>query len=87
MWREQRLDDLERYCMSDVDLLAQLITQSASIAIPFLDARVPLSVSQLLFPLEFQPTVDALGSAGVTRTEEETKETVHDAKNSNRQTD
>lgn len=87
MWREQRFEDLERYCMRDVDLLAQLITNSSSIAIPFLDARVPLSISQLLFPLEFQPTVDALAGAGVTRTQEETKETAHDAKNRNRQTD
>lgn len=55
MWREKRFQTLEAYCMSDVELLAKLVTQSSSIALPGLEARVPLSISQLLFPLDFEP--------------------------------
>lgn len=52
MWEAGHHDDLERYCMSDVELLTRLITNAPSVALPMLYARVPLSISKILFPDE-----------------------------------
>ena len=53
MWESNRLEDLESYCMSDVDLLAKLITKAPTVKIPMMNAQIPLSISELLFPREF----------------------------------
>tara|TARA_B100000767_G_C19610255_1_gene469540 strand:+ start:201 stop:833 length:633 start_codon:yes stop_codon:yes gene_type:complete len=53
MWKAGRYEDLAKYCMSDVELLAHLITKASSVALPMLCARVPLSISRILFPDEF----------------------------------
>ena len=53
MWASNRLEDLESYCMSDVELLAKLITKAPAVALPMMNARVPLSISQILFPNDF----------------------------------
>ena len=50
MWREERLEELESYCMNDVLLLAQLVTYSPSIVVPGLLGRLALSTSIVFFP-------------------------------------
>ena len=60
MWASNRLEDLESYCMSDVELLAKLITKAPTVKLPMMNARVPLSISQIIFPNDFM-------SAGVLR--------------------
>ena len=48
MWAEGRYEELEAYCMSDVELLAKLITKADSVKIPLMHARIPLSISTAL---------------------------------------
>ena len=53
MWKEQRYEELEAYCASDVELLAQLITTKDSIAVPGVPGRLPLRIQELIFPANF----------------------------------
>ena len=53
MWDSSRFEDLESYCMSDVELLAKLITKAPAVTLPMMTAQIPLSISELLFPSEF----------------------------------
>lgn len=50
MWKEGRYEELESYCMSDVELLAELVTKADSVKIPLMHARIPLSISTALSP-------------------------------------
>ena len=54
MWKEQRYEELEAYCASDVELLAQLITKTDSIAVPGIFGRLPLRIHELIFPANFK---------------------------------
>ena len=54
MWNEQRYDQLEAYCASDVELLAQLITKTDSISLSGIVGRLPLRIHELIFPANFK---------------------------------
>lgn len=54
MWNEQRYDELEAYCASDVELLAQLITKTDSISLSGIVGRLPLRIQEVVFPANFK---------------------------------
>jgi hypothetical protein len=49
LWKQKRFEDLEQYCMDDVRLLAQLVTQESTVRVPNMSIRIPLQISEVLF--------------------------------------